>query len=186
MSSATDRSARRAPAAARADRAPSRASSTIEWNQRSATSPTRSSLAGGASSTSTASSPTLRAACSRGPPSCRATKLSRGSDPARSRIVRASVSSSARPGPKHVSAPVWQAGPARVAEHRARCRRRSRRRARRTSSVLPDVAPFSHSSPRERLQNVARPLERASARAPRGSPTPPSAPRRSSRPGRRM
>ena len=96
----------------RADRARRAPAARARGRRRSATSPTCSSEPGSASSTSVASSPTLRAACSRGP--CRqARDVGRRSGRRRGAprsCARARPGSCAR-SPQHVSLPVWQAGP---------------------------------------------------------------------------
>ena len=52
---------------------------------------------------------------------------------------------------------MWQAGPARTTSTSSVSPSQSTRTAS-TASALPLVAPFCHSSPRDRLQKVARPL----------------------------
>ena len=122
-----------------------------------------------ASSTSTASSPTLRWGASRAGPACRP-RSCRAGLPRRARSPAASSASTAgrasnRRGPKQVCSPVWQAGPGRRARASAACRRRSRTRSTRTSIVLPEVAPFCHSSSRDREWKCARPVARVASSA---------------------
>ena len=59
---------------------------------------------------------------------------------------------------------MWQAGPCGTTPSSTVSPSQSRR-AHSTSSTWPEVAPFSHSSPRERLQNVARRVASVRSRA---------------------